>query len=387
MRGSVTRSIYFKAKPKDAVTWLVVPSVTSVAVRRSGASQVPDVAYISVTVTRQEGAGAPQTVSDDEWSTYLIDVWYRYTGESTWKMYPFAPGITVNTEKKGIEIRLTIANVEYYRVSVPFTFDGATGPQGGRGAILRGPRDWSEVSVGAQFQNGADGCEFFDVVVYNGSFFSCKTTHTKTLSNYPGSDVAQTNQLWQAASDLQFVATKLLLAEYALIKNLGVEALEMADPDNPELLQCVIKDGAITIRKGQFHDITVQSSKLTDCRVSGVLTATQLWLGCEDGSTVDLTATTEPKGALLVNPTTVKLPSLVAGTSRSIRILYPKMTSGATSLTLYCASASNTKIHLGMSGEAQTSLTIQSSTLMAGKMYECLGVSTNANTEWYIIEL
>ena len=398
MRGAITRPIYYKPKPKDAVAWRVVPSVTAVAVRRNGTALVPDVAAVSVTVTRTEGTGAPVTIASDFWSDNLIDVWYRWIGESAWRQYPFGPGITVNTAKKGIEIQLKINNVEYDRVTVPFTFDGQTG---GRGATLRGPREWTEVltdGVSITFENGTEGCQYFDVVVYEGKYYSCKVSHIKNSTNnpnHPGSAYDITNHIWQSAEDLTFVASMLILAKYALIKNLGVESLIMPNPDDPENPWCVINKGVITIRRGDFYGITVnrasiQDGTITDCTVKG-----GLCLGAEDGGSFDLGTIVEPKSSLMLNPSSIALPFLKKGVSRSIRLLFPagnNITSIATELSLSLSkdkgtTSDNTKIHQGLSGDGQTSLTLNSSVLK-GKMFELLGVNTNGgNTNWYLIEM
>ena len=63
------------------------------------------------------------------------------------------------------------------------------GPRGYRGPALRGPQDWAQMDVGFQFYKGdADTQEpYEDFVVYNGTYYKCKKTHTKTTTNYPGS--------------------------------------------------------------------------------------------------------------------------------------------------------------------------------------------------------
>ena len=104
---------------------------------------------------------------------------------------------------------------------------GDPGQKGDRGPSLRGPMDWEKMATGFQFQCGAAGEDFLDVVIYSGKYYQCIVSHKKTATNYPGSNY----NYWRVSSNLSFVATDLLLATYALIKNLGVESVEMKDAE------------------------------------------------------------------------------------------------------------------------------------------------------------
>ena len=91
---------------------------------------------------------------------------------------------------------------------------GDPGQKGDRGPSLRGPMDWEKMATGFQFQCGAAGEDFLDVVIYGGKYYQCIVSHKKTASNYPGSNY----NYWRVSSNLSFVATDLLLATYALIE-------------------------------------------------------------------------------------------------------------------------------------------------------------------------
>lgn len=54
------------------------------------------------------------------------------------------------------------------------------------------------------------------------------------------------------------VATKILLAQYALVKNLGVEAIDMKDANGNIIFQA--KDGNVTCNSGTFKNITVKGN-------------------------------------------------------------------------------------------------------------------------------
>lgn len=159
---------------------------------------------------------------------------------------------------------------------------GDPGQKGDRGPSLRGPMDWEKMATGFQFQCGAAGEDFLDVVIYGGKYYQCIESHKKTASNYPGSNY----NYWRVSSNLSFVATDLLLATYALIKNLGVESVEMKDAEGNVIFRA--KDGNVTCKTGTFENVTVSgtiSGILQSLRTAGneiVLNATQAWFNGVD---------------------------------------------------------------------------------------------------------
>lgn len=138
---------------------------------------------------------------------------------------------------------------------VKFIRKGDTGEKGEQGATLRGPQAWSDCAVGYSFQQGAVGETWKDVVLYNGNYYSCVKSHTKTASNYPGSTTATANGYWQLGDKIELVATKILLATYALVENLGVTAIDMKDSNGNILFQA--KDGTVTCKTGIFDNVTI----------------------------------------------------------------------------------------------------------------------------------
>ena len=94
---------------------------------------------------------------------------------------------------------------------------GETGPQGSRGPALRGPQAWNDCATGYAFKQGAEGEAYVDVVLYNGYYYVCKKSHTKSSTNYPGSSADQTNGYWQLGDSVDLIATKVLLAANAII--------------------------------------------------------------------------------------------------------------------------------------------------------------------------
>ena len=129
---------------------------------------------------------------------------------------------------------------------------------GERGPALRGPQAWSDCAVGYVFQSGANGEEYKDIVLYGNNYYSCIKSHTKTASNNPGSATDTNSGLWKLADKLEIVATKILLAQYALVKNLGVETIDMKDDKGNIIFQA--KDGNVTCNSGTFKNITVKGN-------------------------------------------------------------------------------------------------------------------------------
>lgn len=131
---------------------------------------------------------------------------------------------------------------------------------GERGPALRGPQAWSDCAVGYVFQSGANGEEYKDIVLYGNNYYSCIKSHTKTASNNPGSATDTNSGLWKLADKLEMVATKILLAQYALVKNLGVETIDMKDADGNIIFQA--KDGNVTCNSGTFTNGTFTNVKV-----------------------------------------------------------------------------------------------------------------------------
>ena len=169
---------------------------------------------------------------------------------------------------KDIAISIFCRGVTHKRtVSFKTVADGQPGAKGDRGPALRGPQAWSDCAVGYMFQSGASGEEYKDVVLYDNNYYSCIKSHTKTASNNPGSATDTNSGLWKLADKFEMVATKILLAQYALVKNLGVEAIDMKDANGNIIFQA--KDGNVTCNSGTFNNIKVTG----DSEFSGTMKA------------------------------------------------------------------------------------------------------------------
>ena len=129
------------------------------------------------------------------------------------------------------------------------------GDKGEKGAALRGPQAWSDCATGYSFQAGGQGDTWKDVVIYGDNYYSCVKNHAKTATNYPGSTEDNNNGYWRLGDKIELVATKILLATYALVKNLGVEAIDMKDNNGNILFQA--KDGNVICKTGTFENINI----------------------------------------------------------------------------------------------------------------------------------
>ncbi len=152
------------------------------------------------------------------------------------------------------------------RTKVPI-WKFSDGDRGNRGPRPRGPQAWSDCSVGYSFLQGAEGEQYYDVVLYEGHYYSCEKTHVKTANNFPGSDDSETQGLWVLAFEHDFVATKILLATYALVKNLGVECIDMRDANDQILFQA--KDGDVICKIGTFEGINVRNANIESGKIGG----------------------------------------------------------------------------------------------------------------------
>lgn len=182
---------------------------------------------------------------------------YRWTFRVESGKFYFVIMLTpTNTTAISLPFTITYKGAKYDSViTIQPVADGAQGKQG---ATLRGPQAWSDCANGYSFQAGGDGDSWKDVVIYKDNYYSCIKSHTKTADNYPGSTAANNNKYWQLGDKVELVASKILLATYALVKNLGVEAIDMKDSNGNVVFQA--KDGNVVCNSGTFNNITVKGN-------------------------------------------------------------------------------------------------------------------------------
>lgn len=187
---------------------------------------------------------------------YLLDnnVYWGFTTDDGGYRFCYRLLLLNKVEVNGeVPFTITAIGLPYSRtLRISTVFDGEKGE---RGPALRGPQDWEKLPVGYSFQAGKDGDEWKDVVVYKGNYASCIKGHTKTSTNYPDSTDDSNNGYWSVTNKWEIVATNILLTSYALIKNLGVEVIDMKDSDGNILFQA--KDGKVVCKTGTFENVSV----------------------------------------------------------------------------------------------------------------------------------
>lgn len=126
---------------------------------------------------------------------------------------------------------------------------GEQGEKGDTGPAIRGPRRWEKIASGESLQSGQDGEEFIDIVTRGEDedmlTYRCVVSHPKT-------SVWNSSQ-WVPASQFKFVATDLLMATYALIKNLGVSSVEITDADRGIVMRNAEGDIVFEARNGNVN--------------------------------------------------------------------------------------------------------------------------------------
>ena len=187
---------------------------------------------------------------------------FSYKGSLSGNVYTYDISIEANkAPNTSIGVIIKVGNKTFTRnIKINTVADGQTGAKGDRGPALRGPQAWSDCAVGYVFQSGASGEEYKDIVLYGNNYYSCIRSHTKTASNNPGSATDTNSGLWKLADKLEMVATKILLAQYALVKNLGVEAIDMKDANGNIIFQA--KDGNVICNSGTFTNGTFTNVKV-----------------------------------------------------------------------------------------------------------------------------
>ena len=155
-----------------------------------------------------------------------------------------------------MNIVITVDGVKYnYVIPIRTISDGDAGQRGDRGATLRGPQSWDNCGIGYDFQCGASGEEWKDVVIYNSGYYSCIKSHIKTVTNFPGSDEDQNNHYWRLGSPIEMVIAKIIMSQYQLVDNLGVKVIDMKDENGNIIFQA--KDGNVICKSGTFENVSV----------------------------------------------------------------------------------------------------------------------------------
>lgn len=263
--------------------------------------------------------------------------------------------------------------------------DGAQGVPG-RDRKLPRVREWSAVPVGDNLTTGLDETDDWTDIVYildeeapaGAWYWQCIQNFTKQNGQIPPANNSDTgNALYgylRKTSNYAALATDLFFASFSMIKNLGVETIDMRDGNGNILFQA--KDGVVTCNTGNFKDVNV----------SGQLTASSMAFRMSTASSGSI-----PNGALCFDISSIKLPELSEGSVRTIRILNPELTRSAPENLTLIPQTSNVRIVEGLRFDNAPSATL---TLTEkgrnGRCYiEMLGYysTLDSMTEWHICQL
>lgn len=369
-----TAVVKFIRKGDDGVTYSVVLTPASIYVAADGSTKTTDIDAVAYKHTGKNTAVA------NDGSMHLI-----YTRNDGSVGDTSSSGMKINDGKliyTTIAFEYRVKGVVVATAALQINKEGQpgqTGDKGDRGPTLRGPQAWSDCAVGYSFQSGADGEEWKDVVLYNGNYYSCIKSHVKKLTNYPGGILDQNSKYWRLVDKIELVATKILLATYALVKNLGVESIDMKDAEGNVLFQA--KDGNVICKTGTFENIKVQ----------GEITAEHLNLKISTADHYD-DVPELANGAICDSASGIILPELPQGTARSMRILNPLQTRTAPS-NLVLKPASN-KVFisktLSVMDAVNATVTVDGYGLNAGKYVELIGIRGSyqpTNTYWLMSQM
>lgn len=243
-------------------------------------------------------------------------------------------------------------------------------------AVLRGPQAWSDCEDGYSFQSGGDGDEWKDVVMYGDNFYSCTVNHTKAPTNYPGSSDDQANGYWRLGDKIELVATKLLLAQYALVKNLGVECVDMRDADGNIVFRA--KDGEVICEKGKFINASV----------FGDITALNMTYRMDNTDHSLSGMISPPIGAVCRNVSVLQLPGLPKGYSQIVRVLNDDYEQNASASLRLIPMTENVYIKAAPYSQASREAVLPCYGPGSGKLLELLGYRDHKSeiTYWLLSE-
>lgn len=148
----------------------------------------------------------------------------------------------------------------------------ADGEQGIPGRDRKPPRvrEWGAVPAGDKLTTGLNETDDWTDVVYikddeapaGAWYWQCIKDFTKQAGQIPPDNNSDTgNSLYgylRMTSNYAALATDLFFATYALIRNLGVEAIEMRDGSGNILFRA--KDGVVTCGTGNFRNIHISGN-------------------------------------------------------------------------------------------------------------------------------
>ena len=309
--------------------------------------------------------------------------------------------------------------------TIPIIDHGEKGAQGFTGPVVRYCGEWKASNNGgpSKYYNGlvktdvtsVPNVYYKDIVYYNGHYYTPKesstydTTGDFTNIGYILNGSSWESNNWAEATQFDFVATKLLYADQALINQISTHDLiatnqngypvagvtsgsKMYDKDNAEITSYLSTLGTVQysenadndsanvrifageIWNGTSYSLTYApfnvrqdgTAYMSNANVTGDITANTLTLG--DGSFKHLNS----------NGTSYTLPKVSDNSTRSFYVLCD-----ADNCRLNCDSSMTFRVSVGESGK----LSNDNKTLSLSKstFYQCISIKENSTYYWNII--
>ena len=234
----------------DSVTWTLVPSVTAVKYDTMTGAYSP--VALSCRLMRHDGDAVSEI---DNPSGHGLAMWFcvdsnraQYVpGMSMQLVYPVRPSRFAFSVTKG--------TAEVARADIPVVTNGPYVPF---------PRLWDEYPDDYVFMQGKDGEGRRDLVLArddsSGRLYACacKLTHVKNAAYPPLPAGGPGKGHWVTGEQQRFIATELLLAELAYVRNLMAEYVQMRDAEGNVLFE--VYNGNVTARTGTFENVRVSGS-------------------------------------------------------------------------------------------------------------------------------
>ncbi len=234
----------------DSVTWTLVPSVTAVKYDTMTGAYSP--VALSCRLFRHEGDAVTEI---DSPSGHGLAMWFYVDSNRA----QYVPGMSMQlvypVRTSRFAFSVTKGTAEVARADIPVVTNGPYVPF---------PRLWDEYPDDYVFMQGKDGEGRRDLVLArdgsSGRLYACacKLTHVKNAAYPPLPAGGPGKDHWVTGEQQKFIATELLLAELAYVRNLMAEYVQMRDAEGNVLFE--VYNGNVVARTGTFENVRVSGS-------------------------------------------------------------------------------------------------------------------------------
>lgn len=219
------------ADGNDAISYWLIPSVDKV-IKKANGTFIPS--YVNVNAYKQVGDREPVSATD-------CHIYYGFDVQNPVTLY--SGSITIQQNKSFLMLQLKNANGNVVdRESIPILQDGKDGEdgeQGLKGAAIRGAVDYYTQTTTRRWCNGvynanyAEDALWIDVILKDGNYYYCNTSYNGSAND----DWNLVSSNWTLGTEqLDFVATKLLLADNAQINFLSTNGLYLYNDDGDAIV-------------------------------------------------------------------------------------------------------------------------------------------------------